>query len=119
MTLEVHTEMDGQDTLVGQLYAHRRRGIESASFVYDESWIGRPGAYALEPQLPLRSGSFQTRSGQALFGCFSDSAPDRWGRNLIKRAEARRAQHQGGTARSLGEMDFLIGVRDEDRKSVV
>ena len=119
MTLEVHTELDGQDTLVGQLYAHRRRGIESASFVYDESWIGRPGAYALEPQLPLRSGSFQTRSGQALFGCFSDSAPDRWGRNLIKRAEARRAQHQGGTARSLGEMDFLIGVRDDLRQGAL
>jgi serine/threonine-protein kinase HipA len=119
MDVEVHAQRDGRDALVGRLYAHRRRGVESATFAYDPSWIADSRAYALEPQLPLASGSFQTAAGQPLFGCFADSAPDRWGRMLIKRAETRRAQRDGGAARSFGEIDYLLGVRDDLRQGAL
>jgi len=45
---------------VGQLYGHRRRGTESATFQYEPSYLARPGAYAVDPMLPLASGAFQT-----------------------------------------------------------
>jgi serine/threonine-protein kinase HipA len=119
MDVEVHAQRDGRDALVGRLDAHRRRGVESATFAYGPSWIADSRAYALEPQLPLASGSFQTAARQPLFGCFADSAPDRWGRMLIKRAETRRAQRDGGAARSFGEIDYLLGVRDDLRQGAL
>src|SRR5262245_46845363 len=54
--------------------------------------------------------------GVALFGAFSDCAPDRWGRRLIDRAEERRAEREGGAERSRGEIDYLLGVRDDLRQ---
>ena len=51
-----------------------------------------------------------------MFGAFGDSAPDRWGRNLIQRDERRRAQVEGRAPRSLGEVDFLLGVSDIARQ---
>lgn len=119
VAVEVYAASDGRDDLVGRLYLHRRRGVETATFTYDDSWIANPRAYSLEPQLPLRSGHFQTPVGRALFGCFADSAPDRWGRALIKRAEARRVQREGGTARRLGEAEYLLGTRDDARQGAL
>ena len=54
-----------------------------------------------------------------LFGAFGDSAPDRWGRNLIQRDERRRAQAEGRAPRSLGEVDFLLGVGDIARQGAL
>lgn len=119
MDAEVHTDIGGGALLVGHLHCHRRRGVESATFRYDDGWLAEPGAYELEPTLPLRSGSFQTPRGMSLFGCFSDSAPDRWGRTLIARAERRRARRDGVAARSFGDADFLLGVRDDVRQGAL
>ena len=119
MVVEVHAETIGGPVLVGRLYPHRRGRVESATFAYDDSWIGSPDAYALEPQLDLRSGSFQTATGRALFGCFGDSAPDHWGQLLIKRAERRRAARGGAAERSISEIDLLLGVRDDLRQGAL
>ena len=40
-----------------------------------------------------------TEAGKALFGALGDSAPDRWGRVLMQRAERKTAQQQGRAAR--------------------
>ena len=48
----------------------------------------------------------------------SDGAPDRWGRNLMIRAERQRADHEAVTARTLLESDFLLGTRDDLRQAV-
>jgi serine/threonine-protein kinase HipA len=119
MVVEVHVETRAGTELVGRLYPHRRGRVESATFAYDDSWIASPEAYALEPQLELRSGSFQTVTGRALFGCFADSAPDRWGQLLIKRAERRRAVRDRRAERSMGEIDLLLGVRDDLRQGAL
>jgi serine/threonine-protein kinase HipA len=107
------------DRRVGRLYAHRRRGTQSATFNYAEDWIGSPGAYELDPGLPLVTGQQQTSVGRNIFGAFMDSAPDRWGRRLITRNEKRRVEREGGTPRSLGDMELLLGVRDDVRQGAL
>ena len=116
---QVVVEIDGQDVPAGLLFSHRRGGRESASFRYDASYIARPDAYELDPILPLTQGGLQTPDGLSMFRAFADAAPDRWGRNLIWREERRRAGAEGGTARSLGEIDFLLGVRDDLRQGAL
>lgn len=117
--IEVVIELAGDDVLTGRLYSHRRRGSESASFVYETAYLGRPDAYALDPALPLTQGTLQTTVGLLMFRAFADSAPDRWGRRLIARAERQRATAGRTTPRSLGEIDFLLGVRDDLRQGAV
>lgn len=109
---EVFVPMAEDDVLAGRLWTHRRRDRESASFTYDPSYLARPGAYALDPGLPLDSAQAQTAAGQSMFGAFSDCAPDRWGRHLIERTERLRARSDGDAERSFGEIDFLLGVSD-------
>ncbi len=117
--IEVVVELAAEHVLAGRLYSHRRRGSESASFVYETDYLGRPDAYALDPALPLVQGTLQTPVELAMFRAFADAAPDRWGRRLVTRAERRRAAAEQTTPRSLGEIDFLLGVRDDLRQGAV
>jgi serine/threonine-protein kinase HipA len=116
---QVVVAIDSEDIVAGLLFSHRRRGRESASFSYVPAYLARPDAYALDPSLPLVQGGHQTPVGLSMFRAFADAAPDRWGRNLIMREERRRATAEGGTARSLGEIDFLLGVRDDLRQGAL
>ena len=109
----VHADMERTPVLVGQLWVRVRRGRESASFEYDRAWLRRPDSYSLEPALSSGPGAFHTR--KALFGAIGDSAPDRWGRVLLRRAEVRRARMEGRAPRTLFESDFLLLVDDELR----
>lgn len=104
---------------VGRLWFHQRKGRESASFEYDESWLARDERFALEPALKLMEGQFHTQAGQSLFGAIGDSAPDRWGRVLMRRAESQRAKAANAPAQTLNELDFLLGVNDEARQGAL
>jgi len=117
--IAVYVAVGERNLLAGRLYPHRRRGIESASFVYDDRYLAHPDAYALDPALPLVTGTLQTPVGRALFGAFSDCAPDRWGRTLIKRAEIARAKLAGTAPRSISEAEILLGVRDDLRQGAL
>jgi serine/threonine-protein kinase HipA len=114
--VEVVVQIAGQDAHAGRLWSHRRRGTESGTFEYAPEYLGRPDAYPLDPRLPLLGGQHQTPIGHALFGAFSDCAPDGWGRRLIQRAERRRARREDATERSIREIDYLLGVRDDLRQ---
>jgi serine/threonine-protein kinase HipA len=115
----VYVAVGERNLLAGRLYPHRRRGVESASFSYDDRYLADSDSYALDPALPLVTGSLQTPVGRALFGAFTDSAPDRWGRTLIARTETARARLAGTAPRSLGEADVLLGVRDDLRQGAL
>jgi serine/threonine-protein kinase HipA len=117
--IEVHVDIDGTTVRAGTLYAHRRRNTEAATLVYDADYVGSPTAYALEPALTLDLAQHQTAPEQPLFGAFTDCAPDRWGRTLVQRAERRRAKDAGVAARQLGEIDYLLGVRDDLRQGAL
>ena len=113
----VYADLDGKAHLVGRLYAHNSKGKETASFEYEAEWLTSPLRYALEPALILGAGKFHTPRG--LFGSLGDSAPDRWGRTLMKRAEARRAETEKTKARTLYEIDYLLQVNDETRQGAL
>jgi serine/threonine-protein kinase HipA len=116
--VEVFVQIAGEDVFAGRLWSHQRRAVESASFTYADEYLQRDG-YALDPALPLSAGQHQTPVGQALFGAFTDCAPDRWGRRLINRAEMARARRDGGGARRFAEIDYLLGVRDDMRQGAL
>ena len=103
----------------GILWFHVRAGRESASFEYDKSWLSHPERFALDPALQLTEGTFHTNPEENIFGAIGDSAPDRWGRLLIRRTEARREKHTHATPRTLFAIDYLLGVNDEARQGAL
>jgi serine/threonine-protein kinase HipA len=117
--VEVVVSIAGEDVRAGTLWSHRTRGRESATFSYADSYLALDQAYELDPRLPLVGGPQQTGEGQALFAAFTDSAPDRWGRRLIKRSERLQAEADHRSERSIGEIDYLLGVRDDLRQGAL
>ena len=117
--VEVYVAVGDKNLLAGRTYPHRRRGVESASFVYNDRYLADPDAYALDPGLPLVTGTLQTPVRRALFGAFADSLPDRWGRTLIRRAERARAKAVATAPRSMSEVGLLLGVRDDLRQGAL
>jgi serine/threonine-protein kinase HipA len=117
---DVLVQIGDQELLAGRLWSHRRRNTESATFAYDAGYLASAPAYELDPALPLVAGQQQTPAGRAIFGALSDCAPDRWGRRLINRAEEHRVRDEGkGAGRSFGEIDYLLGVRDDLRQGAL
>jgi serine/threonine-protein kinase HipA len=105
--------------LAGRLWARIRKGRDSATFEYDKEWLANPIRFSLEPALQLGPGPFHTPTGKPLFGAIGDSAPDRWGRVLMRRAERRRAERAGETPRTLREIDYLLMVNNEARQGAL
>ena len=70
--------------------------------------------FVLDPDVAFVRGR-QFINDKVNFGIFSDSAPDRWGRLLIKRREELIAKREGRKPKSLTESDYLLGVYDETR----
>lgn len=118
-TVNVHVDLRGRSTLVGYLHARYSRGREGATFEYESNWLKNGDRFALEPNLSLGPAPYHTGVGRALFGSIGDSAPDRWGRNLISRAERRRAESENRSPRTLREIDYLLAVSDETRSGAL
>jgi len=116
--VEVTVEIAGQELVAGTLWVHERGG-QTASFRYSDSYLTSPDAYALDPVLPKAAGVFHTPPGSAMFSAFADSAPDRWGENLMRREERERARAATTTPRTLSKADFLLGVRDDTRQGAI
>ena len=104
---------------VGTLWTRVRKGRESGTFQYDPSWLERPDRFALQPALTLDAGEHHTAPGKALFRALGDSAPDRWGRVLMRRAERMAAKHEGRAPRTRFEIDYLLGVVDVARQGAL
>ena len=115
----VYVDLKGTLHLVGRLWARMRKEREGATFEYDKSWLAHAERYSLEPALKLGPGPFHTASDKPLFGAIGDSAPDRWGRALMRRAERRRAEREGRMPRTLREIDYLLMVDDEARQGAL
>ena len=114
-TVLAYVDLDGVPHLTGRLWARARSGKESASFEYDKSWLENPLRFSLEPALQLGPGPYHTADDAPMFGAIGDSAPDRWGRALMRRMESRRADRERQTPRTLSELDYLLLVDDQTR----
>lgn len=111
-TIEVHIDHAGETRLVGRCRYGAKARSQSSVFEYADGWLGYREAFALDPvNLPLRQNPVYTSSDKsALPGAMRDTAPDRWGRQLI-----RRAFRKSGEVRSLSEIDYLLAINDQTR----
>jgi serine/threonine-protein kinase HipA len=115
----VYVDLGGTSVPVGILWSRARKGQESATFEYQKGWLENPKRFSLEPALMLGPGPYHTGEGKALFGALGDSAPDRWGRVLMRRAERRQAKQERRVPRTLREIDYLSMVDDEARQGAL
>lgn len=116
-SIEVHADWVGLGgpQRMGTLHAIPSRGKEVFAFELASSWLARADAPVMDPALGHYGGRQYTRDGHDNFGVFLDSCPDRWGRVLMRRREARAARVEGRVERVLLESDYLLGVFDRHR----
>lgn len=100
--------------LAGILSAHFAKGKKAFSFEYDKQWIKSKQQMLLDPDIQFYSGP-QFPNNKENFGIFLDSMPDTWGRTLMKRRITQEAKEKGEKARTLYDIDYLLGVYDESR----
>jgi serine/threonine-protein kinase HipA len=115
----VYVDLEGVPDRVGRLWARVRKDKETATFQYDAGWLQHPTRFSLEPALGLDPGPFHAQADMPMFGAIGDSAPDRWGRALMRRMERRRAELEATTPRTLQEIDYLLLVDDEARQGAL
>lgn len=111
-TIEIYVDLDSDTHLVGRCrYVAKRRG-QSSVFEYADDWLDHAAAFALDPaNLALERQQYYTTSEKsALPGALRDTAPDRWGQQLIK-----RAFRKAGEERTLSEIDYLLAITDRTR----
>jgi len=111
----VCVDLEGVSHKVGRLWVHTHRGAETATFKYDDEWLASDARFSLEPAIGLGPGVFHASPDRPLFGSIGDSAPDRWGQVLMRRAERLRAERQWNAPRTLLQIDYLLRVNDEAR----
>lgn len=115
-SVEVFTSLGGDDVRTGIARFSLRRGAISTTFTYDGDYLAHPYAYAIDPSMPL---SARTHHAEGLPGAFRDSAPDRWGRNLVAKRYRVEARKKELAMRSLDEVDYLTGVFDQTRQGAL
>ena len=109
-----------EPNLLGTLFVERIRGRESYSFEYDSEWLKSSSSYMfIDPDLQLYAGRQYPSGAKSMFGLFTDSCPDRWGRLLMTRRERILAQREDRKPRKLLDSDFLMGVYDETRMGAI
>ncbi|MDR2269453.1 MAG: type II toxin-antitoxin system HipA family toxin [Sphingobacterium sp.] len=103
-----------QPTFIGILSAHQAKGRKAFSFEYDKEWLKTKEQRLIDPDIQFYAGQ-QFPNNKENFGIFLDSMPDTWGRTLMKRREVQLAKISGTKAKTLYDIDFLLGVYDETR----
>lgn len=103
-----------EPTFIGTLSAHFAKGKKAFSFEYDVNWLKSEHKFLLDPNIQLYKG-VQFSNSNENFGVFLDSMPDTWGRTLMKRQIAQQAKEKNEKARTLYDIDYLLGVFDESR----
>lgn len=115
----VYISLSNENYFVGTLWSHFNRGRETSDFEYSKDWLKNPKAFSLEPALFLGVGKQVNPRQTPLFGSFGDSAPDTWGRILMRRYEAQIAKDENRNPRTLNEIDYLLYVNDYARQGAL
>lgn len=97
---------------VGSLGHEYLRGSDVFSFEFDKTWLKRYPKIDFGCDLRPYTG-VQYSQGNHIFGCFSDTLPDRWGRRLIDLRAS--LETEGKASHTLSDWDYLKGVEDEMR----
>ena len=113
----VYCHMDNEDILVGYLWVNIKGQNETSTFQYANSWLEHKAAFPIDPSLYLTS--TPQYADKPLFGCFTDCAPDRWGRVLMNRFEKTRAKEENRQPKQLNNVDFMMLVNDDARQGAL
>ncbi len=105
----------GEPLLMGKLYAETTRGNEVFSFEYNTDWFTGQYSLDIDPELDLVEAPQYLQSNKELFGVFTDSSPDNWGKLLIRRREAVLAKMEERIEKRFQLSDYLLSVYDEQR----
>jgi len=111
----IYVDLADATVRVGTLWARTRGTRQSATFEYAREWLDHPNRFALEPALAVGPGPHHTPADIALFGSLMDSAPDRWGQVLMRRAERHVSAREGRALQTLQPIDYLLRVNDMSR----
>lgn len=109
-----HWKPMSEPKLIGILSALQAKGKKAFKFEYNKEWLKSDYQILLDPDIQFYSGP-QFPDNKANFGMFLDSMPDTWGRTLMKRRAAQKASENNEKAKTLYEVDYLLGVFDESR----
>ncbi len=115
----VYIELNGENHFVGTLWSHFNRGKETSDFEYSKNWLNNKNAFSLEPGLFFSAGKQVNPRKVPLFGSFGDSAPDTWGRILMRRYENKLAKDENRAPKTLNEIDYLLYVNDFARQGAL
>jgi serine/threonine-protein kinase HipA len=107
--MQLQTYLSDVPDQVGVAYTNERLGRISSTFAYNPGYLANIRSYQIDPELPLQLGNWPV-VGNGLPNCMRDSAPDRWGRNLIKKKYPDR---------SLNDLDYLLEVSDASRQGAL
>ncbi len=110
--IEILVDHGGDTHLVGRCHYITKRGDQSTVFEYADTWQNCSEAFALDPaNMPLeQKQTYSSSEKSALPGALRDTAPDRWGQQLV-----RRAFRKAGIRRTLSEIDHLLAISDQTR----
>ena len=108
---------------VGTLHYDAQGRRENAAFEYSAEWLASKGRHALQPGLPLVAGPQYHKKiadGSVFPAVIADCEPDGWGRQVIRRDQAKRRQEareagEDGNVPALNALDFLLAVDDANR----
>jgi serine/threonine-protein kinase HipA len=110
-----HPSLLHDPVFMGTLSATIVRGKEIFAFEYSRDFLESESAFEIDPNLKLFKGPQYLSDEERNFGIFLDSSPDRWGRVLMDRREAVKAQIEDRPRQRLMESDYLVGVYDQSR----
>lgn len=113
--VEVYIDWQGKVLPLGLMRRIPRAGRETVSFEYDPEWVESKEHFSIDRALPIGPGTFYPPDGKEIFATIGDSAPDNWGRSLMRRRERRQAELENRRVKTLQETDYLLGVSDETR----
>ena len=116
LRVEVHVDLPSGTTRAGTAFMASTRGELTTVFDYDPEFLGRRDALDISPDL-MRGSSGAAIAG--LPGAMADSAPDRWGRNLIKRRQQAVNRNEARASHTVTDVDFLLGVSDVTRQGAL
>lgn len=105
---------DSEYDFAGKCYYTHKRGRVSSVFSYSPEYIAKSGAYNIDPAFQMVEGP--QFGDSTIPRAFADSAPDRWGRNLIYKRHVYESQEKGIASRELSDVDYLLGVSDFARQ---
>lgn len=97
---------NSESNFVGICYINNRHGVLTSTFSYSDQYLSGTQNYPIEPSLPLQLGNWPIATNE-LPNAILDSAPDRWGRNLIKKKYPEK---------TLNTLDFLLEASDITRQ---